>query len=92
MRCNTDCVVHTASIEIIAGSSSSLETSIYPSLTNALANAGLPTPDDRVLDFSEDKSLSLDLVDADVHAETTFSDSKDAESLVNGSSFVEMHF
>ena len=75
----------TASVEIIVGSSSSHETSIYPSLTNVLAFAGLPAHDDRVLDFSEDESSFLGLVDADVHAGTTTNVVQDAECLVDKS-------
>ena len=81
--CDADCVVPTASVEIIVGSPSSLETSIYPILTNVLACAGLLAHDDLVLNFSEDKSSFLDLVDADVHAGTTANVSKEAECLVD---------
>ena len=83
--CDADCVVPTASVEIIVGSSSSHETLIYPSLTNVLACAGLPAHDDQVLDFSEDESSFLGLVDADVHAGTTTNVVKDAGSLVDES-------
>ena len=76
--CDADCVVPTASVEIIVGSSSSLETAIYPSLSNVLACAGLPAPDDRVLDFSEDESSFSGLVDENVHARTTTNVVKDA--------------
>ena len=83
--CDADCVVPNASVKIIVGSSSSHETSIYPSLTNVLAFAGLPAHDDRVLDFSEDESSFLGLVDADVHVGTTTNVVKDAEFLVDKS-------
>ena len=83
--CDADYVVPTASVEIIVGSSSSHETSIYSSLTNVLACAGLPAHDDRELDFSEDESSFLGLVDVDVHAGTTTNVSKDAECLVDKS-------
>ena len=83
--CDAGCVVPTVSVEIIVGSSFSHETSIYPSLTNVLACAGLPAHDDRVLDFSEDESSLLGLVDEDVHAGTTTNVSKDAGSLVDKS-------
>ena len=83
--CDADCVVPTASVEIIVGFSSSHETLIYPSLTNVLTCAGLPAHDDRVLDFSEDESSFLGLVDADVHAGTTTNVVKDAGSLVDES-------
>ena len=82
---DADCFVPTASVEIIVGSSSSLETSIYPSLTNVLACAGLPAHDDWLLDFSEDESLFSGLVDANVHAGTTDNVVKDAGSLVDES-------
>ena len=78
----------TTSVEIIAGSSSSRETLIYPSLTNALAFTGLHITYfilDRVLDVSEDEFSFLGLVDADAHAGTTINVSKDAESLIDGS-------
>ena len=83
--CDADCVVPTALVKIIVGSSSSHETLIYPSLTNVLACAGLPAHDDRVLDFSEDESSFLGLVNADVHAGTTTNVVKDAGSLVDES-------
>ena len=83
--CDADCVVPNTLVEIIVGSSSSLETSIYLSLMNVLACADLPAHDDRVLDFSEDESSFLGLVDADVQARTTTNVSKDAESLVDES-------
>ena len=75
----------TTSVENIFGSASSLETSIYSSLTNVLPCADLPAHDNRVLDFSEDDSSFLGLVDADMHAGTTSNVSKDAESLVDES-------
>ena len=75
----------TTSVENIVESSSSPETSIYPGLTNVLACADLPAHDDRVLDFSEDESSFLGLVDADVLAGTTTNVSKDAECLVDES-------
>ena len=68
--CVVNCVKPTTSVEITLGSSS-LKTSIYPGLTNAFACANLPIHDDRVFDFSEDKSSSLGLVDADMHVGTT---------------------
>ena len=83
--CDANCNVPTASVEIIVGSLSSLETSIYPSLTNVLACAGLPAHDDQVVDLSDDESSFLGLVDADVHAGTTTNVSKDDESLVDES-------
>ena len=75
----------TTSVEINVGSSSWLETSVYPSSINVLACADLPAHDDRVLDFSKDKSSFLGPVDADVHAGTITNVSKDAECLVDES-------
>ena len=83
--CDVACVVTITSVENIVGSLSSLETSIYPSLTNVLACADLPVHNDRVLDFLEDESSFLGLVDEDVHAGTTTNVSKDAECLVDES-------
>ena len=86
--CDADSVVPTTSVENIVGYSFSLETSIYPSLTNVLACADLPAHDDRVLDFSEDMFSFLGLVDADVRAGTTTNVTKDAECLVDESLFL----